>query len=250
MTLTGSLLALHHVDSQTRGLRSRLESAERALAVQVRHLEELQQQREELESRQRQLQARISNLDGETTLLEQRIEKLRNDLNNASTSKQYNAVLAELSTVKLSRSQLEERELEHMEQLDEIRARIVAVGQEVSEREKLRAAAAAELDRRQGDVGQRLGELEAERRNAAAVVPPRALTIFNELADAYEGEAMAPILEVDRRHREYACGACHMSLPFESVSALLAQDDAISRCHACRRILYLEEKTRGALAKK
>ena len=70
------------------------------------------------------------------------------------------------------------------------------------------------------------------------------------MADAYDGEALGQIEEIDRRHREYACGSCNMHLPFETVASLLGGGDTVGRCAACGRILYLADETRGALAKK
>ena len=64
MTLTENLLNLFQIDAQVRGLRRRLDSAERYLAVQTRHVEDLQVQNQELETRQLHLQASIGNLEG------------------------------------------------------------------------------------------------------------------------------------------------------------------------------------------
>ena len=250
MGLTENLLNLYRVDAQVRGLRSRLDSAKRYLAVQNRQIQEFRQQHEELIIRRRQIQAKIGNLESETQGVDERIEKLRTDLNGASTNKQYTAVLTELNTVKQSRSEYEDRILEEMERNDEIALEIEQIQAQCQERDKVRDIAEKDLRTRKKEVGTRLAELEAERATAAATVPGPELKIFDEMGDAYEGEAMAPIEEVDRRHREYVCGACNMQTPFESVAALLGSAETLVRCTACGRILYLQDETRGALAKK
>jgi predicted nucleic acid-binding Zn-ribbon protein len=250
MTLAQNLLNLFRIDAQVRGLRTRLDSSQRYLAVQTRQLNELLLQRAELEARHRQIQAKISNLEGETAALDERLEKLRNELNAATTNKQYSAVLNELNTAKDARSQQEDQTLQEMERVDENKQQREALEREITEREKVRAVAEAELVRRHEEIDQRLAELEQEREVAMAAVPGRELMVFNEMADAYDGEAMASIEEVDRRRREYACGACNMHVPFQTVSALLGSSETLVRCTACGRILYLQDETRGALSKR
>ncbi len=250
MSLTDNLLQLFRVDKQARGLRGRLDSAQRYLAAQNRQLEVIEQQRLELESRRRQIQARIHNSETETGALDERIEKLRGDLNSSSTTKQYSAVLTELDTIKRSRSEIEDRALQELEQIELIETQLKALAADLAERAKVREVAMGELRQRQNDVGQRLAELDRERAAAAAVIPEAERRIFNEIADANEGEAMAPVEEIDHRRREYSCGACNMELPFESIATLLGAGDVLKRCTACGRILYLEAETRGAFAKK
>ncbi len=250
MGLTEKLVTLFRVDAQVRGLRRRLETAQRHLDTQDRHLEQLRQQRAELDVRQRQLRATVSNLEIEAAAIDERLEKLRNELNGATTNKQYTAVLTELNTVKQSRSELDDQQLQQMERIEQNNELLAKLAAETAEREKVRTLAERELRERQGDVGARLSELEAERRTAASSVPAADLKLFNELAEAYDGEAMAEVQEIDRRRREYACGACHIHLPFQAISVLLCKGDVAVRCTACRRILYLQEETRGALAKK
>lgn len=250
MSLVESLLNLHRVEGQVRGLRSRLESAERYLNAQTRLAQDLEQQIAELESRRRQIQAKIGNLEGEMAAADERLEKLRNELNNASTNKQYTALLTELNTAKLSRGEIEDRILQEMDLLEQNAEQLKDLQEQVGERRKVRTVAEGELEQRTREVGQRLAELETERQTAAEAIPAAELKIFNEMADAYEGEAMAAIEEIDRRHREYACGACNMSLPFELVASLLGTSEVMVRCTACGRILHLQDETRGALAKK
>ena len=250
MTLTEDLLTLFRVDRQVRGLRSRLASAERYLQAQDHQLNELGAQQEELAHRRQQVQATVANLEMEGAGIDERTEKLREELNNASTNKQYTAVLTELNTVKLSRSGLDDHLLEEMEQIDRIDEQIAQLKGQVAERRKVREVAEAQLQERQGDVGQRLAELQTEHDAAAAGIPGSELSAFNHLADIHDGEAMAPIEEIDRRHREYACGACNMHIPFEAVSLLLGATESLVMCSACGRILYMQDEIRGAFAKK
>ncbi len=250
MSLHSNLISLFQIDRQVRGLRTRLESAQRYLQSQDRLLTELREQRNEHEARRRQLQATIGNLEVEMVALDQRIEKLRGELDIATTNKQYTAVLTEVNTAKLARSELEDRILQEMEKVDQISLQLEKVASDTQEREKVRVVAENQLGQRHEEVGERLAELEGERNVAAATIPGVELKVFNDLAEAYDGEAMAKVGEIDRRRREYACGSCNIALPFEAVAALLGHSDTLVRCTACDRILYLAEETRGALAKK
>ncbi len=250
MSLTEDLISLFHIDSNVRGLRRRLDSAQRYLDAQDRLLADLNQQHEECEVRRRHVRATVANLEGEIEVLDERLEKLRDELNVATTNKQYTAVLTERNVAKTARAEIEDRVLEEMETIEALGEQLEKIAEEIAERQKIRKVADAQLKERHDEVGQRLAELEVERETAANVIPGGEIKIFNEMADAYDGEAMSQIEEIDRRNREYACGSCNMHLPFEAVASLLGGGDELVRCTACGRILYLAEETRGALAKK
>ena len=250
MSLTEDLISLFHIDANVRGLRSRLETAQRYLNAQDRLLAELGQQQEECEVRRRHIQATVGTLEVEVGVLNVRLEKLRDELNVATTNKQYTAVLTERNVAKTARSELEDRVLEEMEKIDEGGLQLEKIAEEIAERQRVRTLAASQLKERHDEVGQRLAELEVERESAASVIPAAELRIFDDLANSYDGEALGKIEEIDRRRREYACGSCNLQLAFESVASLLAGGDAIVRCTACGRILYLADETRGAFAKK
>ena len=74
------------------------------------------------------------------------------------------------------------------------------------------------------------------------------LADFNEIADDYEGETMAPIEIIDKKRREYSCTSCSLHLPIETVSVLMGNRDTVVQCGQCDRILFLEESSREVLA--
>jgi predicted nucleic acid-binding Zn-ribbon protein len=250
MTLMEHLLNLFRVDAQVRGLRSRLDQAERYLAAQQSKLAAVTRQKDELETRRRQMKAKVGNAETEIASLNQRIEKLRNELNASATNKQYTALLSEINTFKAAKAEMESAVLADMETVEKLSSEIDSLETQAAERVKHRDLAKVQLEERLGDVSERLAELESERAQAAALVPEQERRIFDELSDNYAGEALACIEVIDRRNREYACGSCNMHVPFETVSALMNAGTALVRCTVCKRILFIQEETRGSLVKK
>jgi predicted nucleic acid-binding Zn-ribbon protein len=238
------------VDKQVRGLRSRLNSAQRYLTGQKCKCEELETTSAEHESKSLQRRATIGNLENEGKAHEERLEKLREELNSAETNKQYTAILNEVNTVKQLHSELDERILEHLSAVEEIQKQIEETAEQLQERKKLRKRADTELKACTKEIGDRLSELESQRETAASAVAPTSLAVFDQVAEDFEGDAMVSIMEINKRRREYACSCCNMHLPFDRVSQLMSSDETLVQCPACDRILYLETETRESLAAK
>lgn len=250
MSAIEDLLALHLVDKQTRGLRSRVENAQLYYDAQQRLLDELGSERDDLQHKAKLSQATVANLETEGGSVDERTEKLREELKNASTTKQYNAILEEINNLKESKSQLDDRALAELETVERITTEIEAVDGRIAERTTVMTSAKAELDERTAEVADQLAVLEAERAQKAAVVPESALMIFDKAADDFEGDSMAALEEIDRRRMEYACSCCNVSLPFNLVNTIMGDGNVIEQCQGCLRILYATEEVRGALVKK
>lgn len=241
MSLIAKLVNLHRVDSQARGLRSRLETAQRHVASQEKLLSTLSRQRQELEAQRKQIAARAAALELEAQGVDERLGRLRGELDLSQTPKAYNALLSEVNGLKQDRSSLDDRILAEMEQGEKLKAESERVEASIAERQRLRDHASKELAEREGEVSDRLDALDRERAVAAQGIPEVTLVLFKKLGDMHEGDALAPIEEVDRRNREYSCGACNMHLPFESYSRLSAPGGAVVQCSSCHRILYLTQ---------
>lgn len=250
MSLIEHLRQLFLVDSQVRGLQSRLDSARLYLNGQQRKLDALLEQQRELQTRQRQFRAKVANLETEIAAIDERVAKLKADLNRATTDKQYAALLTELNTLKTQKSQLESQALEEMERIEGVESGLAEIENSINAAATLRDLARKQFDERNAEVGERLEELKREREVAAASVPTTERAVFDALADQYDGEALASVEILDRRRHEYACSSCNMHLPLDVVSVLLIGQSVLTRCPACHRILFMQEATRGAFAKK
>lgn len=250
MNVLEQLVNLHRVDSQLRGLRARLDAAERMRSNQEKLVAALERQHAELESQRKQLQARVAALELESKSLDERVERLRHEAHSQHTHRAYSALQTELGNLKSDRSTMDSRALADMEQIEKLGGELVKVEQALAERQRVRDVAAKESQERRSEVGERLEELGRERDAAVAAIPEATMELFNRIARMYEGEALAAIEEIDRRSREYACAACNVHLPFEAISRLLSPGGAIVQCQGCRRILYLQQEIMTAISKR
>lgn len=247
MPLIDNLLTLYNVDRQVRGLRGRVESAQIYLELQTNQLQDIEFERSENDRQRMQRKASIANIETETGSIDVRIDELRKDLNKAVNDKQYSALLAEVNTIKERRKAFEDEELIEMAAAEELDQTAVEINERAEERNKVLQVAAKELETRKAEISERLTELEHERQTAAAVIPSETLAMFDEIADDYEGEAMAAIEIIDHKRKEYSCTSCSLRLPLEAVTTLLGTGESLVRCGSCDRILYLEAETRDLI---
>ena len=114
MPLMEDLLKLNDVDREMRQLQGQLNTATRYFNTQQQKVDELEQRIQELKTRCKQHQASAGNFEIEVQAINERMDKLREELNSAVTNKQYTALLAELNTIKLQRSEVEDQILKEM----------------------------------------------------------------------------------------------------------------------------------------
>ncbi len=243
MSVTGKLVRLHRVEVQIRGLTERLRTAERYLGQQDTLLAALSAQRETLRAQLRQVEATFHNDETEANAIEEKIKKLRDQMNAATSNKQYAAFLSEINTLKADKSEIDTRALGSLTKLDDLRAQVAALDAQVGEREQVRKVALTDRDSQAAGVKDRLEELRKERETVAADVPGHALTFYEARIKVAPDDIMAPLEEHDRRNREYACGSCQRLLPLEKLNALISRGE-MTACTACGAILFLEENVR------
>jgi len=246
LSLQEKLHDLYLLDQTVRGLRTRLDAATRRHKLQSTKLQQLRQQHEELTDQHKHAMAEVASLEHQANDADERVSKLREQMNNVRSNKEYSAMLVEVNTLKADRGKVEDRALELMGEVESLRTQLAELDATIAEQQRVAEMADAELNERHSEVADRLEELKAERAEAARELPGDALVIFDRLADTTDGEPMAPIIEQDRRRLEYVCGGCYMQVPVEKVNLLLAKNEMV-RCPSCTRILYLEPELKEAM---
>lgn len=250
MPLQENLRQLYLLDQQVRGLQSRFDTSTRLLTAKKSRFEQLGQQHDELRTQLKQTQTKASSLENQAKDIDQRIEKLRQQMQTVTNNKEYSAVLIEVNTLKEEKSKLEDDALEQLAEVDRLNGELEEIDGQIAEQKKLVSVAEAEVKACQDDIGQELEELRANRSTAEQAIPSEVRSVFNRMADMHEGQAMAAVTEVSRRNREYTCNGCYMSIPVERVNTLIIQQEQLVLCPNCSRILYIEQELKASIGSK
>jgi predicted nucleic acid-binding Zn-ribbon protein len=240
MTETAKLLRLFRVDQQLRGLRTRLDMAEKYLAEQERQLKDLQQRQVQTASDLKKLKTAISSDEGEVAGVDERIAKIREQMNAAKTNKEYSAFLAELSHLKARKEEIERHELEEMTKVEALEKQLAELTGHLAQRQTIVAQAKTERDAREAEIRDRLKELSAQRDALRAEIAASTAKAFEDMVRLHGDLAMAAVEVLDRRNHEWTCGACQMTLPVETINHISA--GRLTRCVSCRCFLYTEEE--------
>lgn len=246
MSVTAKLERLFQVEKMTRGIRGRLESAERFLAEQDKELAALAAKKANLEAAAKAFAVQAADHEGEMKRLDTRAATLRTQMDAAQTTKQYQAFLVEINNLKTDRDKAETAALEALAKAEELRKQAAEVDAQHAGRTQVRGVALAERDARLAEVQGRLAELKTQRDTLAADVPADALALLTTLLKNRGDDAMAPVQVEDRKRHEYTCGACQMSVSIEVVSGLMSKG-SLTRCGSCQCILYLDDAANKAL---
>lgn len=247
-TTLEALLRLQNVERDLAQVRRRLKTRKGAVIAQEGRIAALTEDFSVLKEKllDRRKTADQYELDLQTK--EEHVSHLRGSLNTAKTNKEYAAVLTEINTFKADNAKLEEDGLKVMQEIDQLRAEVETLEAQIAEQQnrldQIEKESADEVAR----LTEMLQKLQAKREEAAQAIPREALSIFERIAENFDGEAMA-LIEIEGRKppHTYVCGGCFMGLNAEHANVLRTRDE-VRTCNNCGRILYLQRETEGSPA--
>ncbi len=239
-----AIYRLQNIELQLKHLREQTEAKKRTVRAHRRRVAALDEQIQEKRTQTLQQQIQADRLDLDVKAREADIAKQREMLNRAKTNKEYAAILTQINTSKADNTKLEDRVLNLMTLIDEVKGQ-VALLQADREREVKRADELdGELAKFEAGISDQIKSLQAQREAASDVIPPQALATFERIAERHEGEAMARVVQPNLKREEFICGGCNMSVTLEQINALQTRDD-IQQCNICGRILYIDAPADG-----
>ena len=164
--------------------------------------------------------------------LEAKRSRLKGQLMEVKTNKEYTAMLHEIEAVEREIRAREDQILAEMERGESLAAEIKREEESFKQAEERHRADVRAVEERARSLEEQVRRLTGERDAIASTVPGGILDLFHRVARSRSGVAVAQV-------QDAMCQVCHVKLRLQ-LYADLKRNEEIVQCPACNRILYYE----------
>jgi predicted nucleic acid-binding Zn-ribbon protein len=190
------------------------------------HLRKLERDRAALAGNQKERKR----LEGEIQVQEQKVSKLKDQMQLAKTNDQFRAFQHEIEFCQKEIRKLEDRILDLMSESEPLELNVKSAETALKEeKQNVESEKKAAQERTGADMKQ-LAELEAERTQLASSIPPQVFSSYERIRKKRHGQAVAEA-------SDGRCSACQLALRPQFFQELRMGDEVLF-CESCGRILY------------
>jgi len=229
------LLKLQNIDYDL----GELERSKDYLPEMINNLErEIEETRKGLEASEQELTEQNllhSKLDVELATLNQELAKFQKQMREIKTNKEYDALTNEIATRKVKISETEEEILKVLTHIDDLKEKIKGYKQKLERVEKDNTAQLAHLREELNSIEDKIKIKEGDRKNITVRIDKRLLAIYERVKKGRGNQVVVTI-------RKRACGACHKSIPPQTIQEI-RKGDRIYTCDNCGRILIWTDQS-------
>lgn len=227
-----ALLRLQELDTHLFRAQAELKRLPAERATRKTEIDRRVQKLADSRTEAQKLRVRIKELEDTSTAQRQRVRKVENE---AAAARQDMALLVafqhEIRTLRREISNNEEAGLQLVEQVELLEKDAAVQEQALADEQKVFGEYESNLEKEFRAAQKRAEELSSERqKRMSGTIPPEALTNYNRLLAAREGQALA---ELDGK----ACQACFIDVP-ANVVVRVQRGAELVPCPGCSRILY------------
>jgi len=228
---TARLLELQQVDVELSKLNAERRNKPSLLRKRRTGLAARESVLEALSKHTKQLQAEVMRRELEVQTREEKIRKLRTQLNLIKANKEYKAMLHEIQYAQAALSEAEDRVLESYEEIEEAgsRARDLEAGI-LLERAQVEEFA-REIEESVAELKRSTQEAGARRKEIAETISRANLSVYERLSQSHPGSAIVPVIAG-------VCRGCFTRLTSNQQAELLHTEKPLL-CASCGRILYV-----------
>jgi predicted nucleic acid-binding Zn-ribbon protein len=229
------LIRLQHLDSQIESARRRITEIPGVQTALATRLEQATAAVETVKQRLAESQAERKKIEAEVAAIQTRLSKYKGQLTELKTNKEYQTMLHEIATAEQAIRSLEDRVLERMEEAENLTRELKAAEAELKTQQAAIAVERKALDTEAATLQKTADDTAAARVEAAKALSPEALKLFDYVARARKGLAVAEA-------RDGGCTVCHVRMRPQMFNEVRRGENLI-QCESCMRILYFVPQT-------
>ncbi len=242
-----TLRRLQEVDGKLAHVRRMKKFEPKRLEEARRDLESARSLFAQRDEKHGELQRKISHLELDIKTRDEKINRHKSQMLSASTNREYQAFLHEISLEEVEKTRIEEQLLELMIQVESLAGEEGRIKAKITEAERLAEITAKEVEAALAELQSSERELLAERDEIAAGLPPDVLRHYQRLFESRSGLAVVPTVYepgTARLEGRYLCGGCKMTLSHQMINLLLIGRQLVY-CTSCGRMLFYEKQEEG-----
>ena len=227
------LVELQELDSVIFSKKRILETVPKRMEELDAALQEKTGKLSALEEEQKKLQLEQKEKESDLAAKETGIKKYQAQLFQVKTNKEYTALEKEIAGIKADNSILEEKIIELLDGVEEIRKKI-STEKEVLEAEKAKVSEEKKkIEAERKAAEEEFNGLFARREGFTVNIDKNILSRYERILHNKVGLAMVPVVGG-------SCGGCNMNLPAQVVNETRLRKD-FTFCGNCARILYWKD---------
>ena len=161
---------------------------------------------------------------------ESKLQKYQQQMMSIKTNKEYDALVAEIDSLKEEISQKETQLLETIDTLKELETGIEELTQKAEQIKDNNTKQLAILQERVDSIGDKMSDKQGLRKDMKDAITKRTLSVYERVRRGKGGAVIAPV-------KRRACGACYSALTPKKVQEI-RRSDFILTCDNCGRMLY------------
>ena len=196
-------------------------------------MEEVARKLQETRSSLEQLKVNQKNLELEIEGKQAELQKYQQQMMTIKTNREYDALVAEIDSVKEAISTAETTLLETMDQITALEEQVVELEQKHEQVQQNNNRQLEVLQQKMDSIDGKVAAKQAERQEIVATIPRRTLSVYDRVRRGRGGRAVVPV-------RKRACGACFKALTPKKIQEI-KRGDSIHTCEACGCLLYWDE---------
>ena len=238
------LKKLQEVDRQLAHVRRMEEYEPKRLAAEEARVSAEEGKLKSLGDRHGQTQRDISRKELDVKARLEKITRLKTQMLSASTNKEYQAFLREVSLEEAEKSRVEDEILDMMVSTEDAAAEEKNIKAEIARLRGALDTVRADVKAALAEASRREVELAKARADVAAALDPDTLRRYEAIFKSRGGEAVVEAkFESGSGGEEgqYLCRGCFMPLTHQMVNLMHIGQDIVT-CKSCGRILFIGEK--------